>query len=910
MEAVPYKRPKHAAGISAIAALCLSLCIVPAVAQSRSHSVGTIFVIPGSHWDLGFLRPPLQEMDAIKPHLDAVMDACEADPKFRWTIESGWQLQAWLDRTKDTAQIRRLAGLMRKGEIELSAADGSMHTEFMGTEELSRLASGRTQAERRFGIHSDVAMMNDVPGFSLRLPQVLARSGVKYLITGSNTGLGGGMDLAPGKMPIYWESPDGSRILMWQTQGKNGGYTEGMTDYYLDPDAEDPYLHTKFYPKEWAGLPKLEIMRRGVDKLLKQYSDAGYRHSALAVLYMHDGIGPEFELKGLLPSVRAWNAAGNLPRIVIATPSEFFRYMAAHDADGIPVYRGDWTGLWSQVKLNSPAISADARALQDQLPEAETLWSLLTLSGLASSYPGNELASDYKSLFVYDEHNGAGQGGWPKVMTQAEVLEQNRQYADSMRRATRSAKELLNSGVASLAPPSRSASGERVLLVYNPLSWTSSQLVRVPDLQGEWVVRDAASRAVLPSQHLLSGDLCFDAQQVPSVGYRSYLLEAAPRPNTTSASLNSSSLVSPYFQVDLNPDTGTIARITDLRLPRTLVDEKNGNRAGDLMHGSSAFGSSSSAERPTIHHERGALVDQAVIERTGSPWAKTVIALPQNESQVNLTEVLDRSKLPFIENGQHSDPYSFAFAFSLQGDVQRWIEDGEGLYRFPQALLPGARSDAAVPRHTLVWSDNTSNSSYHVMLAQQQAFFDRFPAAFTSGTSQGIQAEVMIKSDQGDTRDLGVVSFDTFEPGYPSTYAFSFALTAAPGAADSVEAHRFGMQHAFEVVQLLPGHRPAEWARSFLSLSTPNVIVLAMKPSSDGNPDHFMLRLQEVAGKSSPVRLNFAFPILTIAETTLTEDRILRSKLAKEALRLSPYQTLTLRIAVPQHVEHVPEEKP
>jgi hypothetical protein len=906
MEAVPAIRRRNTAGLRSCAILWLGLASVPCLhATDTAVPIKTIYVIPGSHWDLGFLRPPLQEMDAIKPHLDAVIDACSADPQFRWTIESVWQLQAGMERTKDPAQIERLAALMRKGQIELSASDGSMHTEFMGAEELNRIASGRIEFEHRFGIQANVAMMNDVPGFSLRLPQVLARSGVKYLITGSNTALGGGMQLAPGAMPIYWESPDGSRILMWQTQGKNGGYTEGLTDFFLAPSAEDPYLHTRFYPKEWTGLSNIEIMQRGIDKLLKQYTEAGYRHSMLAVLFMHDGIGPEYELKDLLPSVRAWNDAGKSPRIVVATPSEFFRDLTAHDANNIPVYQGDWAGLWSQVKLNSSAISADARAAQDQLPQAETLWSLLLLHGRALRYPAAELQSDYRHLFVYDEHNGAGQAGWPKVMTHAEVLQQNQQYADALRAVHTSTAGLLTGGVKLLAATGNSDSHERMLLVYNPLSWTSSQLVRVPALQGDWVVRDAASRLLVPSQHLLSGDLTFDAQQVPPIGYRTYILEKAARPADASAIVNSSILESPFFEVDIDAETGTVRRITDRRRHRVLVNSEAGDYAGQMMRGSAPYPSSAKSERLILHHEKGALLDQIVIERPGSAWSRAIIALPQSEPAIRFNEEIDRTKLPLIKNGDHSEPFAFAFKFSFTGKVQRAVENGEGLYRFPQSLLPGARSDAAVPRHTLVWTEDTPTGSYHVSLAQKQAFFDKFDTGAGqpgSRSSQGVEAEVMIKSDQGETRDEGIVSFDTFEPGYPGTYQYDFAVTSEVGPADPVDAHRFGMQDAFVLAELPPHNRPAEWTRSFLSLSAPNVVVLALKPANDHHPDDFMLRLQEIAGQSTRLHLDFGSPIDSIAETDLTEDRILRSAVNKDDLYLSPYETLTLRLTVPHSV--------
>ncbi len=901
MESVPCSIRRILLPCCCLAFLLLLALDSFAAGASTAGPIQTIYVIPSSHWDLGFLRPPEAERDVIKPHLDAVIAACNTDPQFRWTIESEWQLQAWLERTKDPAQIQRLAGLLRSGQIELSATYGSMHTEFMGTEELNRLVSFGSQMEKRFGIHSEVAMMNDVPGFSLRLPQVLARSGVRYLITGSNTAFGGGTELWPGKEPFYWESPDGSRVLTWQTQGKNGGYTEGMADYYLDPDAEDPYHHTRFYPKEWAGLSNLDIMQRGIDKLLKQYADAGYRHSAVAVLFMHDGIGPEYELKGLLPNVRAWNASGRLPHIVVATPAEFFAYLEAHDAQDAPVYKGDWSGLWSEVKLNSPAMSADARALQDLLPQTETLWSLLAMQNLTAKYPREEIESDYADLLEYDEHNGAGQGGWPGVLSRQEVLEQNQEYSDRLRSGRKSARTLFDSGLTKFSHVvSGQSQGKRILLVYNPFSWTGSHLVRVPDLQGSWSVRDAATGAAVGTQHLTSGELYFEARNLPALGYRTYWLEPSSSQAVDSVPADPSVVESPYFRVELNPATGAVVRITDLRNRRVIVDEKDGGEAGTLMRNSSLYEQPESPDRVTLRRERGTVVDRVVITRAGSLWPQTIISLPQDEPVVQFAEVLDRSKMRFVAYNTPRDLYSFAFDFSFQGKVQRWIDDGEGLYRFPDDLLPGARKDAVVPRHTLIWSDEVGTSSYNVMLAQKQAFFDRFqtPMVADSHKADGVLADVLIKTDQAETRDQGVVTFATYEPGYPTTYNFSFALTGEAGPLDPVTAYRFRVEDESDFVELPPNRSPMRSTESLLSLSAPNVVLEALKPSCDGNPDDFMLRLQEIAGKPTELELKFPLPLRSIAETTMTEDRILRSGIQEKAISISPYQTLTLRLSV------------
>ena len=623
MESVPHNYPRSGMRRRFLLVISSLLVLVPAAAAvtDTSSQIKTIFVIPSSHWDYGFVDTPNAVKRTIKPHLDAVIAACDADPQFRWTIESVWQLEAWLEQTKDPAQIQHLSDLLRKGQIGLSAAYGSVHTEFMGTEELNHLVSAGSQVEQRFGVHPTVAMMNDVPGFSLRLPQVLARSGIRYFITGSNTGLGGGAALWPGKVPFYWESPDGSRVFVWQTQGKNGGYTEGMADYYLAPDAEDPYFHTKFYPKEWKGLSNLEIMQRGIDKLVKQYTDAGYHQSAVAVLFMHDAIGPEYETKYLLPSVRAWNASGRSPHIVVATPSEYFSRLESSAAKTAPTYMGDWSGLWAEVKLNSPAMSADARFLQDRLPQTETLWSLLTMQKLASAYPGKEIESDYTDLFHYDEHNGAGQGGWPDVLTRQQVLEQNLEYSDWLRSGRESASGLFAAGLAKLAPViSRPRDGERTVLVYNPRSWTRSQLATVNGLQGSWVVRDASTGSIVPSQRLASGELCFEARDVPSLGYRIYRLEADAENSPGAVVADSSVLESPYFKVELNSTTGDVIRITDRRTHRILMDAKSGGHAGALVLNDSMYEAPTEAAHAVLHRERGPVVDRVVVSRPGSLW--------------------------------------------------------------------------------------------------------------------------------------------------------------------------------------------------------------------------------------------------------------------------------------------------
>ena len=438
---------------------------------------------------------------------------------------------------------------------------------------------------------------------------------------------------------------------------------------------------------------------------------------------------------------------------------------------------------------------------------------------------------------------------------------------------------------------------------YNPLSWQSTELVRVPTKSGDFLVRDADAHQIVKSQTALTGGLYFEAMNVPPFGYRTYILTPSKRTTTTD---ESSAMESPYYSVKIDPKTGTIIRLVDKRFKRALIDSSKGGELAELVEMKNPTSTHTGAANVIIRHERGPLMDQIVIERPHSAWPHTVLTLPLTEARLDLREVLDRTQMPFVKFHDTSVHYSFDFKFLLPTRSQRWIDDGEGFYRFPEDLLPGARTDAVVPRHTLVWSETTIGGAYSILLAQQQSFFDDFDvhAGSSSSSSQyvnGVRVEVLSKSDQGDTKDQGIVTFASYEPGYPEAYSFSFSLASNAGAFNPVAAHRFGLEadSSFIPVILTPNVQPAAGQHSLLSLNAANVVVEDLKPSRDGNPDDYLLRLQEIAGKSTTVALRSAFSISSVNATTMNENQVLLHGLHADALQLGPYETLTLRLTVP-----------
>ena len=875
--------------------------------ESPRHQIQTVYVIPSSHWDLGFIAPPEKVLPRLKPHIDEVIANCKADPEFRWTIESVWQLREWFSLTKDPKQIQEFVDLVNKGQIQVSLVWGSLHTEFMGAEQLNRLVYDGKALQRQLGFTSDFSMMDDVPGFSLALPQVLARSGIKYFLTGSNLFFGGGTSLHPSKSPFYWQSPDGSKVLMWQTQGKNGGYTEAIADYFVDPVARDPYAvdpSFHFYPKEWAGLSPLEIMQRGMDKLLDEYEKAGYPYDAALVMYLHDFIPSTWERDQLLPNIRAWNAAGRQPKLVVATPAEFFHHLESTYGNNFPVYAGDWTGLWSEVKTNSPTMSANARWAQDHFAVAELIDSVRILK-TAGPEAGEKIADITTDLFKYDEHSGAGQYGWPKILTKDEVEEQNREYAHYTSSARNETEALITKGLIEVLSERQDAKFKDGFVVFNPLGWQRSELVSL-DISGRGAVqvRDLAANAIVPQQMQSAGRILFEAKSVPPFGYRTYQIEAAAQAGLEPNVGHDPMIENSFYRVEVRRSDGATVGIYDKQLKRQLVDQDKENKPSQLLRSQQYKNLPLDVGQVTIERHGGSLMQKLVIRRNKSYWTETQISLPTDQKLVMIDNTIDREKMPRMKDLE-ADAYAFSFPFQFTHASRLWAEDGLGFHQFPADYLPGTRTDAVVPKHALVLESTEDNPSYNIVIAQRQSFFDIAPcspgARGGCGTLQNeIRSVAMRKADKGDTRDQGVVDFSTPEPGLSSIYHFSFAISSARAAMDPVSSYRSGEEFNLPLiaVSLPPSAMPAKWTDTFLSLTAPNTVLLAFKPSMDGDRRHWIARIQEIAGKATEFKFQSRWKGTSTDELAMTEDKVLRRNLNPSQLSIGPHQTLTLGLTL------------
>lgn len=930
-----------------------TLLSLSALGQAKlpSSSIKTIYVVPSSHYDFGFVEPPNAIRERAARHIDEVIRVAEEDKDFRWTIESVWQINEWLKRQKkpwsvlpkDKEKIARLIRLIRSGRIVLSTSWGSMHTDFMGNEELNRINYDFVQWSRNFGITSEVAYMNDVPGHPMSVASVLAEGGTKYLVTGANTFLNNATDLAPGKVPFYWESPDGNKVLLWISQGNRGAYVEAFSQYYLDPYSLDPYTDRKpfdmFNPDLAGKRTDIEMMEIGVTELLNNYNKAGYKYDAVMAMYAHDFLEPSNVLN-LERAARLWNSKHDEVKIKVATSPEFFKYIESKYEDQLPTYRGEWSGLWSESKTASPRISAFARYAHDHAPAAETLWSAIAMTRNIP-FPVGNFSEIYDLMFTYDEHSGAGNTGWPQLNSKQPLYDQNREYVEFITKAKAETETLFRTGIGVIAQPTRfdaphsSKTSNRIpLVVYNGLSWTRSDLVktRLPETDRHISsITDVSTGQSVAFDIDEEGTGVFIAKDVPSMGYKSYEVTVAPgKASPTLKAIPGTSAAYSKFAVEMRPD-GNVRSIRERSTGRELVNNDGELPFNQLLRTEGSDASTVTFPvAPKITVRKGVQMTEITVTRERSLFPLTRITIYNDLDRVDLSNELDSGKFPFVGgNNNWHDSYHFAFPLNIPNELkvirggQKWFET------LPDDYMPGARRDSVSTRHLI----GLTNGSSTALIAHRQSFHWIFPSYVSyklraKDTPAGFPAmytgnwplpEATIYSratrygTQADTHDLGTVNIATVEPGIKGNMVFEYSFVPA-GLFDAIRARRFGDDFNTPLRAEFVSVIPREPSKSFFASDQPNVEITVVKPITEStirgevssaplNPRSnktYILRLQEFAGKAATVRISVPAKISSARLVSITEDRDLGDVRSKTPLLVDvrPFQTVTVKFEI------------
>ena len=326
--------------------LLLALALVPLASPASAQRVpDTVFVVPGSHLDLGFTAP----FDAVRmqriANLDRAIDRAERDPGFVWFEEGGWAVDAWLDQYRaEPRQIARLRALVQRRQIGVGATLLSPYAAAF-PEALGLLTLHLDRIQQELGRRPTVAVINDVPAVPEALIDALAAAGIRYLLMGPNLTFSAPLPARVTNDPFYWASASGARLLV---AIEPDGYQAGLNRWLLPPDC----IRT-LDPGHFGSLSDDSILSLGVAVQLK------HRTGSLPlsiVQHSLDNSGPEC-VANLAAAANRWNQRAHVARLVVATPEVYFQHVEARFARQLVVRHGEWGGDWDLLRASEPVWS-------------------------------------------------------------------------------------------------------------------------------------------------------------------------------------------------------------------------------------------------------------------------------------------------------------------------------------------------------------------------------------------------------------------------------------------------------------------------------------------------------------------------------------------------------------------------
>ncbi|HUX43159.1 MAG TPA: polysaccharide lyase family protein [Terracidiphilus sp.] len=515
----------------------------------------TVHIVPNEHLDIGFTDYRSKVGELQSRSLDQVLDLLPNHPEFRWTMDGSWVAEQFL-ATRSPEQQQKLLDAVRAGKIVIPPQYANQHTGVASLEGLIHSLYPSHAMAARYKLPLGAAHITDVPSYSWSYASILHDAGVRYFAAGSNNWRA--PILLEGRWnersPFYWEGPDGGRVLMWYSRA---------------------YLQVA---SMFGVPPKIEAVHDALPVFLEAYNRPGYKSDSVLLF------GSQLENTELDPGQvtlpQQWQEQYAYPRLDFSTFADAMQEIEKQSGGSIPVVRGDFGPYWEDGYTADAAATAQHRANQQRIQNAETLAAAVSALRSGVRPEAGLLDAAWRNTLLFDEHTWTYVG----AASQPESDQTRIQLEQKTATSTNAAQEIEQSiqrSWAQLEP--LMAQPQPAVAVWNRLNWTRDGWLETDLSQGE-VLLDPDTRKPLPQVALgeeagirLPGfggraeRVRFRATGVPSMGWRLFpIVSQAQDPQRVE--MHGTTLENKFYRVEISPQTASIAHLIDKKSGRDLVD--------------------------------------------------------------------------------------------------------------------------------------------------------------------------------------------------------------------------------------------------------------------------------------------------------------------------------------------------
>lgn len=649
----------------------------------------TVYLVQHTHTDIGYTRPQSEILPEHLRFIDYALDYCDLtdsypeDAKFRWTCESAWAVEQYLQRRPDE-QVNRLLQRIREGRIEVTAMLFNM-SEVADETALKNMLQPIHEFHE-LGIEVKAAMQDDVNGIGWCMADYFPDIGVKYLIMGEH----GHRALIPFDMPtsFWWVSPSGKRVLAFRGE------------HYMHGNAL--LLHTGDLENFQSGLlnylEMLEWKEYPYDRIALQYSG-----------YVTDNSPP-----ALTPNkvIREWNEKYIWPKLRSATASEFMEHIENNHSHELEIYQKAWPDWWTDGFGSAARETAAIREAQAQMTVTTGLLSMGWLLGAdIDQQIHRDMDQIYRNILFYDEHTfGAAESiSDPYAENSMVQWAEKSSYAWEALKQSRIVREeafgLLQGYLPRHPVPSitvfntlnKKRSGPVSLYIDHEIIEPGSAFAILDPVGSVVPVQAASSRSDGTYWEIWADD-------VPPMGYKSLKIHKGGT-TVPSAERNAftGTFENEFWKASIDPANGSVASLYHKVLGKDLIDRTSSWKPGQLIY--ERLTDRRQLELFTLKEEpaRSTLVDVTFnYQEQGPLWTTLSLSGTLEECAQGLVVVEYRfyNSEPVIEifydmvKNPVTDPEALYVAFPFKMEDAEIIFEGQGgIVRPGLDQLEGTASD-------------------------------------------------------------------------------------------------------------------------------------------------------------------------------------------------------------------------
>lgn len=854
--------------------------------QITAQKQWTLYLVPHVHLDVGYTDYQAKVAAIQSRIIDEAMDLTAKHPDFRFSIDGEWNLEQFM-KTRTPEERQRVLQAIQKRQLYVPAQYANLLTGFPTTETMIRSLYPSADFSRQHGTPFDYANITDVPSYSWSYASVLAAAGIKYFAAASNN------DRAPvllqghlnEKTPFWWEGPDGGKVLMW-------------------------YSRTYLQMQLLFGLPpQVPVGRETIPVFLQMYDHASYRAHAAMIF------GTQVENTDLYPQqaelVQEWNSSYAYPRMVYSGFHDALSAIAQQFGSDVPVVRGDGGPYWEDGIGSDAKYAAMERVNESRAPSAEKLVTISSLVNPRIAADKNALTGMWNNMVLMDEHTWLSYNSVSDPTSE----EATDQLAVKDSRATTAhalVDHLMRSSMATLADSIAANKGN--LVVFNTLNWKRSGLVTY-DLPNHFQLVDRSTGQAVPVEVIAPGPnfkrVHFVATDVPAVGYKVYTLKPGPE-SGSNQTVSTTKLESPYYRVELDPESGAVRSIYDKQLGKELVNTASPYRFGQYLYVTGGdkepnsilqYRVISPVPKLTVHGSgQGRVVSvYSTPYGTVAHLVSSDVDTPQIDTEIRVFN--HKKKIEFVEtihkkSELKKEAVYFAFPFAMDHPEFSY-EIQNGVVDPAKDMYPGAGREWFSVQHWV--SAQQDGMSATVMPLDT-------PLVTLGDINRG-EWPTTFGQRSGTVFSYALNNYwhTNYRAAQGGEFRFRYVVTSAP-TTDAVALSHMGWEVATplerdeitsqdKALDLVA--RPLDGKQgSFLTVNDPDLLVETWKPAEDGHGT--ILRLLDLGGSMRTATIET--PLLDLQKVTETDavERNQKDLSLQGAhsfqIEVRPHEIITIRV--------------